>query len=284
MESTIFDSAKPPRPGAYANPDVLDGQWVAEGDIHALNVCDRRPGDRDTVPQFSEEAYIIAAEPKRAPVSRRILETGLTVRTEPKEYVDRKRCRWVSSEPFAVLVTQHSRLSDGDARKKGLVTGQGSLRIFWSKQHHKDGEFERYIPTPSLPLVVGLGPNGEEWKWINLSELAHIAGLVPYDIAPGFLSLKIFSADSTQPSFAAAEDKVALAMNVFQPYPSVKLPPGAVRTSFLAATHDASKDVPPENVWVAAASAEKVLRIASLGVKSRLALMPTRFVNEPVET
>jgi len=284
MDAPFFDSLKTPDLATFGTLDNLDGLWVAEGDIHAANVIDRRVNDRSTLPNFSEEVYIIGVNPDRTDFVRRNLELGLTAKAEPPEFAARKHCYWAACKPFAVLVVQHSRLPEGDARKKGLVTGQGSMRIFWSKQRHKDGEVEEYIPTPSFPVCKTTGPKGEDWSWVNLAELAHIAGLGYYEIAPGFLSLKIFGSDSAQPSFVAAEGHLTLNRNTFQSFPSLKLPPGAVRTSFLAATHDASKDVLPENVWVAADAAEKVLRIASLGVKSHLAMIPTHYVDEPSKT
>ena len=281
MELPLFDPLKPLGMETFAPLEGLDGLWVAEGLIHAANNVDRRLDDRSVLPGYSEEVYIIGVDPGCATFVRRNVEFGLTAKAEPPEFVERKRCYWASPQPFAVLVVQVSRLPEGDARKKGMITGQGSRRIFWAKKRHKDGEVEEYIPTPSFPVYKAEGANGEEWKWVNLAVLASIAGLSYYDIAPGFVSLKLFGSDTAQPSFVAAEGHLTLQRNTFLPYPSVKMPPGTMRTSFLAATHDASKDVPPENVWVAASAAEKVLRIASLGVKDHLAIAPVRYVGEP---
>ncbi len=260
----------------YGQLEVANGAWMAHGDILSILPADRpvrNPGTSG-IP-FHEEVYVISAKGAGS-VTRHVRHVGYERWDAYRELVVRLKGLWVSSDPFAILVVENNSLPDPkrDARCRTTV----SHRLYWARQIEKDGEIEGYIPTPRLNVVSGKGSGGEAHEWVSLMELAKAADMEPYTIVSGFLLLKIFGSDASQPSYVFAENDEALKAGLFTVFPDIKMPKGMTRTSFLAATHKDEDDVSPESVWVARVSAEKMLRMAALGVKSASLLFPPRFV------
>jgi len=264
---------------AYGQLEVPNGSWIAEGEILSLLPSDRpirNPGTSG-VP-FLNETFIMAAAGEAAQVSRYTKHISYERWDNHKELAMRAKNLWVSNEPFAILVIETSSLpgEKRDLRFKAKM----SMRLFWSRQIDKDGEIEGFIPTKSLPVVTGEGKNSEQWSWVSLCELAKVTSLEPRDIARGFLSLKMFSADSTsvQPSFVHAENVEALRTGKVFPFPNVVSSSGRPQLHYLAPGPANGAEIEAENVWVALASSEKVQRIIALGIKNSHELIPTMFV------
>ena len=254
---------------------IPDGTWVTEG-----KTATHIPGDRDhreagkRGAEFSEEVFIIANAPYlNGSVVRHVKSIIFNRSPWSSVLVATSDCLWASANPFAVLVKQM-------LRTPGDLYASCDFRIYWSKQLGDNDEAGRPIPIPVLPVTLGLDAGGEEQRWVNLVDLAKAAMIEePRAITAGFLAYTVFGPGSTQPAFVHAKDVAALKTGPIHRFPSVKLTSGTRQTtSFLKGVSDSIEEVPPATVWVAELSAEKVLRIVSLGIKHASDLIPGRII------
>jgi hypothetical protein len=248
--------------------DIPDGMWAAEGEI--LLPSDRPLTAAVNARNEADETYVISVSNDVSRVTRMITATSAAY-VPDVGWVTKAKCVWVGDEPFAVSVLRTIR----DAGERDART---MLRLkhfmWWSQQHHKDGEFKLDIEIDRLPSVEVLRTGEGTMRWVRLDMLAEKSGLFPVNLVKRFLFLAALG-DARQRNFVWAEDEHVLSDGALDRSLDHSARNEDRVDSFLSR---GGTVVPATQVWASLPAAVGVMRLMKLGVSSGHSLFPTRMV------